>query len=581
MDSPDPDTRMTLRASSRSAVQSRFARILRSLLLGLLTAHAATTHAVADNTRAAPGRPKLIVLITIDGLPQRQVLSYRNQLAPDGFNRFLQRGSWFANAYYGHAFTVTAAGHATLLTGAYPHRTGIIGNEWRDSQTGQSEYCTGDPSATYIGHPTRPLDGTSPRNLKAETVGDVLRRANPQSKVISISGKDRGAILPAGKAGTAYMYMSSTGQFASSTYYMPKHPAWVDAFNAARPADRYFRMEWKALLPEAAYAQSVPDKQPWFGLAGGSLPARFSAPDDLEPGPNFYGSLLRGPFADALTLDFARSAMEGEQLGQDAVPDILSVSLSGHDYVNHAFSAESRLSHDHMLQLDRMLQDFWRDLDAKVGKDHYVAVLTADHGFMPALEYSAQQGLPTGRVDSAQMLAHVSQGLESRLGPGKWVMGFSGSSLLLNRALIAQKGQDANAVADAARTLLLAEPGIAAAYTRAELLGNRLAAAPLFTPMQNAWHSDVSGDVQYALKPNWKFGLRSNGTTHGSPHPYDTHVPIMLYGPAWIGKGRIDKRVEVADIASTLAELLGVGAPAASEGQRLPFIPASDTARKP
>jgi hypothetical protein len=321
---------------------------------------------------------------------------------------------------------VTAAGHATLLTGAYPHRTGIIGNEWRDSQTGQSEYCTGDPSETYIGHPTRPLDGTSPRNLKAETVGDVLRRANPQSKVISISGKDRGAILPAGKAGTAYMYMSSTGQFASSTYYMPKHPAWVDAFNAARPADRYFRMEWKALLPEAAYAQSVPDKQPWFGLAGGSLPARFSAPDDLEPGPNFYGSLLRGPFADALTLDFARSAMEGEQLGQDAVPDILSVSLSGHDYVNHAFSAESRLSHDHMLQLDRMLQDFWRDLDAKVGKDHYVAVLTADHGFMPALEYSAQQGLPTGRVDSAQMLAHVSQGLESRLGPGKWVMGFFG-----------------------------------------------------------------------------------------------------------------------------------------------------------
>jgi predicted AlkP superfamily pyrophosphatase or phosphodiesterase len=552
-------------------------RQLSSVFLISLLAAASTTAATLALAREAapqPTRPKLIVLITIDGLPQRQVLSYRDQLAPDGLNRFLQRGSWFANAHYGHAYTVTAAGHASMLTGAYPNRTGIIGNEWRDNQTGQSEYCTGDTSATYIGHATRPLDGTSPKNLKVETVGDVLRRANPLSRVVAISGKDRGAILPAGKTGTAYIYMSSTGQFASSTYYMPKHPAWVDAFNAARPADRYFRMEWKALLPEAAYAQSLPDNQPWFGPAGGGLPARFSAPDDQAPGPNFYGSLLRGPFADALALDFARAALEGEQLGQDDAPDILSVSLSGHDYVNHAYSAESRLSHDHVLQLDRMLESFWRDLDAKVGKDQYVAVLTADHGFMPALETSAQQGLPTGRVDGTQVLANLNKGLEPRFGAGKWVMGYSGSSLLLDKKLLAQTDQAANAVADVARTLLLAEPGFAAAYTRAELQSGSRVGAPFFTPLQNAWHPDVSGDVQYMLKPNWKFGLRSNGTTHGSPHPYDTHVPIMLYGPAWIGKGRMDKRVEVVDIAPTLAVLLGVTPPAAAEGQRLPFLPA-------
>ena len=564
---------MTLRASSELASLSRFLRHFLCLLIVLLTAHAATSPAWAEGTEPSPGRPKLIVLITIDGLPQRQVLNYRAQLAPDGFNRFLQRGSWFANAHYGHAYTVTAPGHATLLTGAYPHRTGIIGNEWRDSQTGQSEYCTGDTSATYIGHATNPFDGTSPKNLKVETVGDVLRRANPQSKVIAISGKDRGAILPAGKTGTAYIYMSSTGQFASSTYYMQTHPAWVNTFNAARPADRYFRAEWKALLPEAAYAQSLPDNQTWFGPAGGGLPARFSAPDDLAPGPNFYGSLLRGPFADALTLEFARAALEGEQLGQGNAPDILSVSLSGHDYVNHAYSAESRLSHDHVLQLDRMLESFWRDLDAKVGKDQYVAVLTADHGFMPALETSAQQGLPTGRVDSTQVLANLNKGLEPRFGAGKWVMGYSGSSLLLDKKLLAQAGHEASAVADAARTLLLTEPGFAAAYTRAELQSGSRAGAPFFTPLQNAWHPDISGDVQYILKPHWKFGLRSNGTTHGSPHPYDTQVPILLYGPAWIGKGRIDKRVEVVDIASTLAELLGVAPPAAAEGRNLPFVP--------
>lgn len=521
---------------------------------------------------APANRPKLVVFIAIDGLPQRQVLQYRDQLVPDGFNRFLERGRWFADARYAHAYTVTAPGHATMLTGAYPHRSGIIGNEWRDPTTGAREYCTGDTSATYIGHRTHPLDGTSPKNLRLETVGDVLRRTSPLSKVIGISGKDRGAILPAGKTGTAYMYMSSSGQFASSTYYMPEHPAWVNAFNAGRPADRYFRQEWKALLPEAAYNRSLSDNQPWFGPAGGSLPSRFGATDDEVPGLNFYASLLRGPFADALALDFARAALAGEQLGQDAAPDILSISLSGHDYVNHAYSAESRMSHDHVLQLDRLLQGFFHDLDTRVGKDQYVLALTADHGFMPSVEVSAQLGLPSGRVDSTRTLSNLNKGLESRFGAGKWIMGFSGSSLMLDQQLLAQKGHPANAVADAARTLLLAEPGFAAAYTRSELISGSRAADPLFAALEKSWHPDVSGDVQFALNANWIFGLRATGTTHGSPYDYDTHVPMLFYGPKWIGKGRIDKRVEVVDIAPTLAALLGIAPPAAAEGQALPLL---------
>ena len=137
-------------------------------------------------TVAATAKPKLIVFMVVDGLPQRQVLNYRDQLVPDGFARFLDRGTWFANANYGHAFTVTAAGHAAMLTGAYPTRSGITGNDWLDPATGAPVYNTGDTSAVYIGHATRPLDGTSPKNLKAETVGDVLRRLDPQSKVESI-----------------------------------------------------------------------------------------------------------------------------------------------------------------------------------------------------------------------------------------------------------------------------------------------------------------------------------------------------------------------------------------------------------
>jgi len=513
-------------------------------------------------------RPKLLVFLVVDGLPQRQVLAYRDQLAADGLARFLERGAWYAEAHYGHAFTVTGAGHATVLSGAYTHRNGIIGNEWRDAATGEREYCTGDTAYTYIGHKTQPLDGTSPKNLKVETVGDVLRRTDPRAKVITVSGKDRGAILPAGKTGTAYMYMAQSGQFASTSYYMQQHPAWVNRFNGRKLADGYFKTQWKPLLDDAAYARSLPDNQPWYGPRGGALPMMMGSPHDDAPGPAFYSQLLRSPFVDAMSLEFARAAIAGEGLGQDEVPDILSISLSGHDYVNHLYSPESRLSHDHLLQLDRLLQAFFADLDATVGRDNYIAMLTADHGFMPAPEYSRSLGRDAGRVNSSQVLARVNEGLQQRFGAGNWAS-FSGSSLLLSRRLLAQTGADANAVAEEARRLLLAEPGFAAAYTRRELESGSAAGQPYFEPMRKSWHPQVSGDVQYILKPWWMFGT-TTVATHGSPYEYDTHVPILAWGPRWVKPGRVDSRVGVADIAPTVARWLGVAVPSASEGQLLP-----------
>ena len=196
-------------------------------------------------------------------------------------------------------------------------------------------------------------------------MGDVLRRADPRSKVIAISGKDRGAILPAGKTGTAYMYMAQHRAVRLHHLLHDRAPGLGRRVQRrASPPTATSSTEWKPLLPEAAYARSLPDSQPWFGPRGGKLPMMMGAAADAQPSPAFYAGLLRSPFADALSLDFARAAIAGEQLGQDDAPDILAVSLSGHDYVNHAWSAESRLSHDHLLQLDRMLQAFFRDLDA-------------------------------------------------------------------------------------------------------------------------------------------------------------------------------------------------------------------------
>jgi predicted AlkP superfamily pyrophosphatase or phosphodiesterase len=509
--------------------------------------------------------------MVVDGLPQRQVVDYRTQLAPDGLARFLDRGAWFADAHYGYAFTVTAAGHASMLTGTYAYRHGIIGNNWRNLQTGELEYCTGDTRYTYIGNQTDKLDGTSPNNLLVETVGDVLKRMDARSKVLGISGKDRGAILPAGKTGTAYMYMSKSGEFASTTFYMKEHPAWVNAYNNAKPADRYFKQSWKAILEDSAYAKSLPDAQPWFLQKGAKLPMEMGEKQE-KPDGAFYGALLRSPFVDEMSLEFARAAIKGEALGQDDAPDILSVSLSGHDYVNHAFSAESRLSHDHLLQIDRLFQAFFKDLDAMVGKDNYVAVLTADHGFMPAPEVSQAAGRNAGRMSGSQSLARINAGLAQKFGEGTWARFYSASALVLDQKLIAERKVDRLAVQEEARTLLLKEDGVAVVYTRDELEGNTKAGAPFFDQMRKSWNRERSGDLQLALKPYWMFTSSTAVATHGSPHPYDTNVPILFYGPQWVKAGMVSERVEVSGIAPTLARILQIPPPSASEGKVLPIL---------
>lgn len=549
----------------------------RRRLLGLTVASAALFTLPACTTPpqapAAPQRPKLLVLMVIDGLPMRQVTAYRDQLGPDGFARFLDHGRWFSQAHYGHGHTVTAAGHAVMLSGAHPQRSGIISNEWRDPATGDPVYNTGDAAYTYLDNPTAPLSGTSPRNLKVQTLGDVLRTGSPQSKVIGISGKDRGAILPAGHLGQAYMYMTETGRFASSTYYMPRHPQWVTDFNATQPADAFFKKTWAPLLPEAAYARSVPDGQTWQVASGNGnrLPAVLG--DKMEAtGPRFYGNLLASPFGDELTLAFARAAVTAEQLGQRGVQDILSVSLSSHDYINHAFGPESRLSHDHTLHLDRHLHAFFQFLDKTVGAGNYVLALTADHGFSDTPEWAATQGRDAGRFSSGPSLAAVNAALSARFGVDKLARDFSAAGLLLNDKLAAERGLKFAEVQATAREELLKLPGVAQVFTREQLLGDDRS-TPYLDAMRKSFDPTRAAQLQIVLKPHWIASFRPGGSTHGSPYDYDTQVPLLFWGPGYVGQGEVKTRAEVADLAPTLAAIAGLAAPAQAQGRDLQLKP--------
>ncbi|MCS6861442.1 MAG: alkaline phosphatase family protein [Abditibacteriales bacterium] len=519
------------------------------------------------------GKPKLVLLLVIDGFRADRLTKFDDLFGEGGFKRLMERGAWFTNAHYGHATTYTAAGHAVIATGAYANRNGMVSNDWHDREKKSRVYCCEDDAAQVLGELTKRHGGTSPKNLLSTTVGDELRMSNNlQSKSIAISLKDRGAILLGGKLGTAYWWSSATGRFVTTTKYAQDYPAWVKQFNDARYADRYFGKEWTRLLPESAYTQSVRDDRPYeIDMLGNgrTFPHKITGRLD-KPGSDFYEALEWTPFADELTLEFAKAAVTNEQLGKRNITDFLSISLSAHDMICHLFGPESQEAADIVLRLDRMLADFFQFLDQQIGMDHVIVALTADHGFMPTPEWSVELGLDAGRIDPEKMTQALNDALSAKFGSDRWVEAFWNPALYLNHTAMKAHGVPARDVEEAAADFLRSYPGIAECLTRTQILSGRVPDTALSRRVVKAFHRERSGDVIVVPKPLWYLHKKPTeyAATHGSPYAYDTHVPVILMGEPF-RSGVYATLIDVVDVAPTLANVLGIAAPTLCEGRVL------------
>lgn len=525
----------------------------------------------------SPGRiapPKLVLFMVVDGFPQEQLVKYYDQLGEGGLKRLLDQGAWYGNNHYSHATTYTGVGHATLLTCAHPYKHGVIGNDWIDKKTGQRLYSTEDKRHKYLDEETPEHSGTSPYNIKVTTVGDELIYANGKSKVIAISGKDRSAIGLAGRNGIAYMHSTLTGRFITSDYYMEAYPAWWQAFYADKPQDKYFGRQWTLLREEAAYERSAPDGRPWSTDRKG-LGTKFPHPvggSAEKPDKTYYDVMMWTPYGDQLTLDFVKAAIEGEKLGANpaGVPDILAISWTSHDYVNHLFGPESRQSHDHLLRLDRVFAELFDYVDQKIGLDDVLITLSADHGFMNIPEYAATRRLDAGRIDPEAMIAAVNEALSKRFGEGRYVTAWWNPTLYVDYALIEARQLDRVAVENAAQAFLRDYPGVEAVYTRTQLEEGRVPDTKMSKQVILAWHQQISGDIVVMNKPNWYLFAKPKtyASTHGSPWSYDTNVPLVMHGAKWVKAGKYGDS-EVVDLRRTIAYILDVRPPNGCEGRVL------------
>jgi hypothetical protein len=504
--------------------------------------------------------PRLILLVAVDQMRADYLPRYSAAFT-GGFRRLNRDGAVFTNAHLDHYPTVTAVGHSAMLSGAPPSISGIIGNDWYDRTLKKNVTSVEDPNTQLLGAPG--AYGSSPHRLRVSTVGDELKMARPDARVIGISSKDRSAILMAGRmADLALWWDQTTGAFVSSTWYRPELPSWAAAFNARKPADAWLGREWRA------------------SEGGAQAPVFRRMPE--VPGPAYYSAVYNSPFGNDLVVEAAEAALEGEALGTRGVTDVLAVSFSCNDAVGHSKGPHSPEVRDITVRTDLALERLLAAVDRRVGLARTIVVLTADHGVAPVPEQMVAWKMPAGRLSRAELEKGMNGALETAFGPGAWVEGRAGSTIYLNRALIAEKGLDPEEVERRAARGIEGVPPVWRAYTRSQLLEGRVPPDPWSRRVLLSFHRERGGDVEILFEPYWLSG--SSGTSHGTPYSYDTHIPLIMMG-AGIRAGRYDHPVLLNDVAPTLATMLGIETPSGASGRALeealvrPATPSATPAR--
>ena len=507
----------------------RFAARL-ACILGLLAA-APPGHAQGPAT-AAP--PRLVVLITIDQFRNDYLERFAGQLS-GGLGRLSRGGAWFTNAHHDHAITETAPGHATLLAGRFPRSTGIMMNR----------AGVDDDASPLIAGGVGP--GASPRRFQGTTLVDWMTAQDAQSRALSVSTKDRAAILPVGRSRADVYWYSPDGRFVTSRYYRDTLPAWVLAWNTRAFPQSFAGRSWDLLLPAAAYPE--PDTVAAEGETGNTFP--HILPDD----PAVAASIVRGtPFIDDITLSFALHGVQSLALGAGAHTDLLAVSLSGTDYIGHRYGPDSREIHDQVVRVDRALGTFLDSLYRLRDSSSITIVLTGDHGVgtIPELAPASMRPVPT-RVTLQGLLPGVRAGLLAAK-VDTLALDVDQQIVLVDRAAFAKVGANAdsavNAFAAAARLI----PGVLRVDHFRALLADTLS-DPIARRWSHQFPATSAIELVVTLTPlsTW----RGNIASHGSPYDYDSHVPLIFFG-AGVRPGRYATFVRTVDLAPTLARLAGV-----------------------
>ena len=533
-------------------------------------------------------QPKLVLQITVDALRGDLPSRFSSVLGDGGFRYLMEQGINYSNANYQHANTETIVGHVSLATGTVPAAHGMVANVWFDRELDRLVYNIEDPDYRLLTvgadvdtrteiDPTQraaKVEGRSPNNILSSTFSDEMAvHFSGRSRIFAVSVKDRGAVSLAGHAGKAFWFSKASGEFITSNYYYQQYPDWVNEWNVRKPAADYADKSWTLTHPQAKYLFGNADDREYetdFPGFGRTFPHPYGKADDKY----FTTRLTLSPAGDELTLDFAKTLLVNEQLGQDDVPDYLAISFSSTDYVGHLFGASSLETEDNIARLDRTLADLFSFIDKEVGLKNTLIVLSADHGQPEVPGHLHERGIDKAHYFDTKTLDKTPaiMALKKQFGIGEELIeAFFQPYLYLNHDLIRDKRLDQAEVEKAVAEELMKFDGVAYAVSSTALRTDNLPNTLMTRSILHNFHPKRSGDIYLVFEPNVfinDFDGLIVASTHGSPWRYDTFVPVIFAG-AGLPAVTVSRTVTPYDIAPTLAAYLGVKPPSGAIGMPL------------
>ncbi|MFM6947306.1 MAG: alkaline phosphatase family protein [Flavobacteriales bacterium] len=519
-------------------------------------------------------QPKIVVGVVIDQMCYDYLYRFQHLYTSGGFNRLMNKGTNCRNVQYNYVPTYTAPGHASIYTGTTPSNHGIIGNDWYVRDTKQNVTSVSNSKFAAVGG-VATSSGAAPLNLRTYTITDQLKMASPKSKVISVSIKDRSAILPGGHLSDGtYWYDYNSGDFITSTFYMQQLPDWVQRFNAKFDPTKDLH-SWKLLLPESTY--QMPDQSNYEVVLTGKTSATFpyDFQDMIAKGAVANNLFTISPQANEILTELAITALEQENLGQDAFTDFLCISYSTPDIAGHAFGPYSREMEDMYARLDRELQRLFSSLETRYGKDGFVLFLTADHAVVPVPQMLIEKKLPGGYFFLDNHLQVLRDDFIMKYNADLLEFEIN-QNIYLNLKRIDSLKLDVQEVAEFAANELRKWPEVKTVLTRQELLSGAAKTDFWGEMLRNGFDLQRSGEVIFLLQPGYLAKEHDEpkahqGTSHGSAFNYDTHVPLLWYGKGIAPGLQIFDPIQITDIAPTLIHILNLQRSGSMIGQ--PILP--------
>jgi predicted AlkP superfamily pyrophosphatase or phosphodiesterase len=503
--------------------------------------------------------PKLVVGIVVDQMCYDYLYRFDQKFSKTGFKKLMQKGTNCRNTRYNYVPTFTGPGHASIYTGTTPSNHGIVANDWYDRATGAIFNCVDDASVFTVGS-TNDEGKCSPHHLKTTTVTDQLKMTYPEAKVISVSIKDRGAILPGGHLSDgSYWFDSYSGKFITSSFFEKELPEWVAKFNEEKRPQKALNSVWNTLYDVTSYSESGPDNSQYEQVFPGKDSPVF--PYDLnkmKEGSQDFSLFTYTPYANTALTDLAINGIQSEGLGTDRRTDMLCISYSTPDLIGHAFGPYSVELEDIYLRLDQDLSRLISFLEKQVGKHEFVIMLMADHAVVPVPQQLVDKKLPGGYFFSSNYMTELRQKLvqQFQIDPIKELVN---CNIYLDEELIKKNKKDQHLIEQFIVNEVRQWKEVKAVYSGTELSGDQ-EGDNWFKMIQSGYHREESGDILFVLESGYLIKSADvptahQGTSHGSAFNYDTHVPLIWYGKG-IPAREVLRRVDITDIAATLTNML-------------------------